>query len=120
MPLITLEYTDNIKDPIDFKTLFHEVHQTAKKVANVNPANCKSKANALDCYFVGNGENENAYVHLDFFFLEGRSPEMKKSLGEELLKLLQRHYQKASEKFNTQITVRIEDIKRDFHFKYPE
>jgi 5-carboxymethyl-2-hydroxymuconate isomerase len=118
MPLITLEYSDNLKNSVDYHALFNELHQLAHQVADVNVHNCKSKAQAVDCYYVGTGGQEKAYVHLDFCFIEGRSPETKKLLGDAILKLLQRYYQKSIEQLNVQITVKIEDIKRELLFKY--
>lgn len=118
MPLITLEYTNNIKNNVDFHALFNEVHQLAHQIADANPNNCKSKAIPLDSYFVGTGGDNKAYVHLDFRFIEGRSSEVKKSLGDAILKLLQRHYQKSMEQLIIQFTVIIEDIKREYLFKY--
>lgn len=120
MPFINLEYTNNIKEIIDFQSLFEAIHQLANKLADVNVANCKSKVQMLDCFYMGTGAKENAFAHLDFYFLEGRDSEIKKALGQGLLDLLRTFFRKSSLDLNLQLTVRIEDIKRDFHFKHPE
>lgn len=120
MPYIHLEYTNNIQELIDFQSLFKDIHLLAKKIADVNVANCKSKAQSLECYYMGMGAKENAFAHLNFYFLEGRNSEVKKTLGKGLLDLLKHYYRKSIEDLNLQLTVHVEDLKRDFYFKYSE
>lgn len=117
MPYISLEYTNNICAVVNYAPLFDELHKLVHRVADANIENCKSSARTLDCYYMGTGDSKNAFVHLDLGLLAGRSAEVKKELGEEVLKLLARYYSQSFAELNLQITVKIVDIEREEHFK---
>ncbi len=120
MPRIVLEYSLNTTDAIDFAQLFTDIHRTINTTGNVKITNCKSRAIGYKDYFIGSGGLTNAFVHLEVQWLEGRSPEVKSQLGEELLDLLKKYYQSTLTEFDLQITVHITDILRNSYFKYPE
>jgi len=120
MPQITLDYTNNLNPDINFEILFSEIHQKLNEVAGIKIGNCKSRAIKLDNYFIAAGEDKNAFVHIDVRMLSGRTIEIKKKLGEEILLIIKRYFSKFVEKFDLQITVEIQDIERAFYFKYPD
>jgi len=119
MPQVTLEYSRNIVREIDFQTLFDDLHKALADVGRIKIENCKSRAVAYDIFYVGQGEPGGAFVHLDVRFLEGRTPEMKQKIGEELLNILKRYYLPAPDGCDIQITVELNDIQRRSYFKHP-
>lgn len=119
MPQIILEYTDNLLDIVDFSSLFHKLHNIIHEVAGAKIENCKSRIQKLDSYYIGSGDKRNAFIHLELLLLKGRTVEVKKKLGEKILTLLQEFYVQSLLQLNTQITIKIEDVLREFHFKYP-
>jgi 5-carboxymethyl-2-hydroxymuconate isomerase len=116
MPHLTLEYTDNLLVDVDFGDLFARVHAVLAE-AGIRIGNCKSRAVRLDTYRVGDGEPV-AFVHADLRLLEGRSPDVKRQIGERVLDILKERYDpQGSEEI--QITVETRDISRDAYFKIP-
>ncbi len=119
MPQITLEYTDNIKDAVEYPAFFAELHKIIHQITDANIESCKSRAKKIDCYYMGSGGNEKAFVHLELYLLAGRELAIKQALGEAVLKLLQRYYPQSLAALDLQISVKVDDIKRETYFKYP-
>lgn len=118
MPHIVLEYSDNLPPLPDFRLLFDDIHQALKRIGGIRLENCKSRARAASHCYIGDGDADNAFIHLGVEFVAGRSAEIKKAIGQECLDLLKRHYEpQLSERL--QITVKIDDIVLDFYFKHP-
>jgi 5-carboxymethyl-2-hydroxymuconate isomerase len=117
MPHITLEYTDNIGQPIEFRDLFAELHQVLASIAGISIANCKSRALSLDTYHVGEGKAGNAFVHLEVQLLEGRSAELKREIAERGLEVLKKHFARSLSDRHLQITLEVRDMQRQAYFK---
>jgi 5-carboxymethyl-2-hydroxymuconate isomerase len=117
MPHITLEYTYNIDQSIEFRALFAELHQMLASVAGVSIDNCKSRAICLDTYHIGDGEAQNAFVHLEIQLLEGRSAELKQEIGARGLQVLKRYFAGSLGKLDLQITLEVRDMQRQAYFK---
>ena len=119
MPQITLEYTGNIDQALEFDAIFSGVHEILVHVADIRVDNCKSRARRLDHYYIGTGNPNHAFVHLEAAILEGRTPDLKSKLGRRILEHLQEHFAPTFETCNLQITVEIRDIPRTVYFKVP-
>jgi 5-carboxymethyl-2-hydroxymuconate isomerase len=120
MPHITLEYTDNLTQKINSKVLFSRLHQILLHEGKINVDNCKSRAIRLDTYYVGSGEPQDAFVHLDVRFLEGRSTELKRRIGQLFLQWLEEYFEPSLARLPLQITVEVNSIDRSTYFKFPE
>ncbi|MFC1724750.1 5-carboxymethyl-2-hydroxymuconate Delta-isomerase [candidate division KSB1 bacterium] len=118
MPHLTLEYTNNITQTVDFNNLFTDLHGILEETGGININNCKSRAVQLDKFFIAKGESNKAFVHLDVSFLEGRPVELKQEIGSKILEKLKKHYKQSIAELDIQITVEIKDIRRDVYFKY--
>lgn len=116
MPQLKLEITNNIREDINFKNFFLSAHQLLAQGINCNISDCKSRTAYLQNYFVGEGEEENAFIHLEVSILEGRPEEIKKELAENLQVLLKTLLVNQN-KLNIQITVQIKDIERNNYCK---
>lgn len=119
MPQLTLQYTANINQEIDYSNLFAKLHNILADVGGINIENCKSRALKLNNYYISQGEISNAFIHLDVRFLEGRSLPIKKEIGNQLLEALNSFYQKSLTELDLQFTVEISDIQRELYFKFP-
>jgi len=117
MPQISLEYSANLPGEIASEELLLALHRILKEVGGLRIGNCKSRILPAARFLVGEGERGGAFVHLDVRFLEGRSPEVKRALGEALLAALLEVYGGCGE--GLQITVEIADIPRAAYFKHP-
>ncbi len=120
MPQITLQYTANINQKINYKAMFAEIHGILSDIGKINIGNCKSRAVKLDEYYIAQGEKDNAFIHLEVKFMEGRPDELKQDLGRQILDVLIKFYGKSIDKCSLQVTVEILDLKRNSYFKYPE
>ena len=118
MPHIILEYSQNLPELPDFRALFDDIHQALHRLGGIKLENCKSRTRTAEHFYIGDGDPDNAFIHLNIEFVEGRSDEVKKAIGQECLELVKRYYHMhLSEAL--QITVKIDDIPLDFYFKDP-
>lgn len=120
MPHIILEYSENIDLPGDKKELFGRIHQILNTVAGIRLENCKSRALMHMDYCIGDGESNNAFVHLDVRFMEGRTGAIKSRIGKALLELLKSRFTMDPEDKKVQITVEVRDIQKKEYFKHPD
>lgn len=116
MPQIILEYTDNIQVSEDFSSPLLKIHQIIHSICSVNIDNCKTRIVSHKQYFIGNGEQDKAFVHLEVIIFEGRSEATKTMLGETLISILKDFFEPKAK--NVDITVYLNDIKRKEYFKY--
>jgi len=120
MPQITLEYTSNVQNASDWRYLVEQVHKIISTVVGTDIDNCKSRLLEQARYFIGDGSEKMAFVHLDVAILEGRSEVLKQELGNMLLNLLQTTLLPENTQHELQLTVEIRDIIRRDYFKYPK
>lgn len=120
MPQIKLEYTDNVKLENKIGKVFSEIHLVLNQTTGVKIDNCKSRAVCLSDYYIGNGEINQAFVHLEVRILEGRTPELKKETGRILLEILNNSFSFHENPDGLQITIEIIDMNKDMYFKSPE
>ena len=119
MPHLTLEYTNNLDPTANFDELFGQLHRVLAEVGGIPLGNCKSRAIRLDDYYVANGGDRHAFVHLTIRFLAGRSTAVKQQIGRHSLAVLQRHFSSTAG-LNLQLTVEIQEIERATYCKFPE
>jgi len=120
MPQITLEYTGNITQELIAQDLFSPIHKVLGDVAGIPINNCKSRAIQRDDFYIANGETKNAFAHLEIRFIEGRSPEVKRAIGEQCLEQLESYFAESTSSLDLQITVEILDIHKQSYFKFPK
>ena len=119
MPHLTLEYTSNLDEWASNPHLLVALHRILATTGGIKIENCKSRWRMVEEWAVGDGEGESAFVHLDVRFMEGRPQALKEAIGMEALGLLEDHFQVDPAELDLQITVEIQDIRRDAYFKYP-
>lgn len=119
MPHLTLEYSANLRSDFEFEALFSRLHGVLAEVGGIEKRNCKSRAVERNHYYVGDGDG-TGFVHVDVRFLAGRTPALKKQIGQKILDVLCEYYAVQGEESAPQITVEIRDIDRAVYFKFPE
>lgn len=113
MPFITLEYTANIDDNLDFQSFFSALHQTVSEIGNTAVANCMSRARKLEVFRAGEGGDQAAYVNLEIALLSGRTPAVLGALGQAALELLQELFSQQDVPCYVQLT----EIDKSYLFK---
>ena len=120
MPHLTLEYSPNVGVDADLAGLFRRLHEVLVETGGIRLENCKSRAYVARDFLVGAGGGASGFVHLDVRFLEGRPPELRQSLGREMLDILMERFRSSVEALDLQVTVEVRDMQRSFYFKHPE
>ena len=119
MPHLTLQYSENLRSAAPSAPLFATLHGVLESVAGISVGNCKSRWREVSDFHVGAGGEDKAFVHLSIRYLEGRPPATQHAVGEAVLRVLKEHFKEAPDDLDIQITVEIEDIRRDTYFKDP-
>ena len=119
MPQITLEYSSNIKQSVNFPELFSLVHQNLHQVGGIHIEHCKSRAIKCKRFCVGNGDSHNAFIHLQIRLLQSpdRTEEFKQQVGQTTLELIKKYYQPSCDSHALQITVQVDDLPLSY-YKY--
>lgn len=93
MPHFIVEYTDNIKEDADIPGLLRKLHATMLAQNGVFPlGGIRLRAHELKHYFVADGNPENAFVHAVLKIGQGRSPEVKAKVCQELFATMKAHF----------------------------
>lgn len=117
MPHIILEYTDNLTEDVDFQGLFFDLHQILVVVASAELESCKSRAIEHQCFYIGSGAPENAFVHVEILLAEGRPMPVRQEVGRQVLGILEGYFTRSLEELNLQITVEIKEFSKALYFK---
>jgi len=81
MPQLILEFSSNILEKNNLVTLFQECHSILEKKLPTDIDSCKSRAIECHDYYIGNGEPNNAFVHISLKIMPGRSLDTLKKCG---------------------------------------
>ena len=77
----------------------------------------KSRAVAVDDFYIGNGDPEQSFVHLKIALLDHRSTTLKRVVADRCLRLLSEHFAEHLKSGSCQLCVELVDIRRDGYFK---
>jgi 5-carboxymethyl-2-hydroxymuconate isomerase len=119
MPHLTLEYTANLQDRTPTPELLNSIHRVLERLGGIKIENCKSRWWKVEDWAVGDGQAPSGFVHLDLRFLEGRSEETKRAIGDATLEVLKAHFGPPNPELDLQITVEVQDIRSATYFKDP-
>ncbi len=114
MPHLILEFSENIIEKDSLKDLLENCNHLLARLLPTDIKGCKGRAVKHDNFFIGQGEKSNAFVHINLRALPGRSEEVLKNLGNELMQLLQNNFQKSLQSLDLQITIEIAELQNYF------
>lgn len=110
MPHVILEYSGNLIENIEFQALFKECHELLVKHLSTSIQNCKSRAYLCKNYYVGDGNSNNAFVHVTLKIMPGRSKELLNYTGETLLTLFKKYFSESIQKLNLELSLEIVEL----------
>jgi 5-carboxymethyl-2-hydroxymuconate isomerase len=87
MPHLTLEYTSNLAT-INAERILLALNHALAASGHFNEMDIKSRAMALDTWRIGTTTVPHAFVHVKLAILSGRSPEVKSTISNSLLRVL--------------------------------
>ena len=117
MPHFVLEYSDNILEKVDHKDFFKKLHTLLVDVGPFNLSDIKSRAIRHQQFYVANGQESNAFVHLTLSIFKGRDLSIRQAVGEKLLAFLKGQFARSFEKLNCSYTVEIREMEKETYFK---
>ncbi|MCB8821125.1 5-carboxymethyl-2-hydroxymuconate Delta-isomerase [Microvirga rosea] len=117
MPQITLEFTENIAKLVDYRSVALGLHDLLVKEISCSLEDCKTRLAAVENYVIGDGSFDEAFVHVTFSILSGRTQAVKESLGTKAVETIARAMPSAVAQRTIQITVEIRDLERSTYKK---
>tara|TARA_R110000868_G_scaffold144960_2_gene364474 strand:- start:2640 stop:2996 length:357 start_codon:yes stop_codon:yes gene_type:complete len=118
MPNLHFDYTDNIKQYIDFKKLALAMHQIIEdNLANAQVSGCKSFFTKLDNYIIADGDESHALIKLTLRILTGRDEASRIMVGKKLRELLVDTFETTAQAKQLQINVEVAEMPRQLYFK---
>ena len=117
MPHFILEYSDNLLEEVDHRQLFRHLHRLLVENGPFKLSDIKSRAVAHKNYFVSDGSDANAFVHLTLSIFKGRELDVQQRVGNQLLVFLQNEFARSYAALKCSITVQIKEINTDTYFK---
>ena len=117
MPHLTLEYSNNLAEPLDHQVLFAELHAALERFELFQLAEIKSRAIAHEHYRIGNGAPESVFVHLTVAVLSGREVALRQRLSTELLGVLRRAFARTWRERPCDMTVDVREMQRETYGK---
>ena len=113
MPQIILELSSNVIEK-DFSKALAKIHQILTDGLPTTLASCKSRVILHKDFLVGNGNANNAFVHLSIGVLSGRTKETRDLVANKILKALKPYLSQSFTKLNLQITIAISELPEVF------
>ena len=117
MPHFILEYSDNLLEKIDHRQLFRDLHGLLVENGPFKLSDIKSRAVVHKDFYVSDGNDANAFIHLTLSIFKGRELGIQKRVGNKLLTFLQNEFARSYAGLKCSITVEIKEINTDTYFK---
>lgn len=114
MPHILLECSENLDFQPNCGELFEKIHCLLAQELPTNLSSCKSRCQTHQAFYLGDGSKTNAFVHVTIKVLSGRTDDKKKSIGQEILAILQAYFQQYKSTLNLQLSVEIVDLDKNY------
>lgn len=117
MPQISFEFTKNIAHLADYRSVALDLHDVLVAEISSSLEDCKTRLATVENYVIGDGAADEAFIHVTFSILSGRSQAMKESLSTKALEVIARAMPSAIAQRSIQITVDIRDLERSTYKK---
>lgn len=117
MPHFKLEYSTNVTEEPDPKEFFARVHKLLAELGPFSIDSMKSRIIPCPKYFVSDGKEDQAFVHLELAILPGRDAEVKKRVSRELLAMLKNAFPITAAEKICSFTVEIRELDGDSYSK---
>lgn len=114
MPHLIVEVSSNIIDHINHHQLFSPLHQLLQQKLPTDILSCKSRLVAHDRYYLGDGNQPNAFMHLTFKIMPGRDKKKLTILCQEIIDYLKNYAQEL--KTENTITISLELLELDDYY----
>lgn len=111
MPHLILELSDNMVEASEkISKALADCQDLLVKELPTNLTSCKSRFIKYQGYVLGNGDVNNAFVHLTVKVLKGRSSDLLAATSIKLRELLVSHFEDSANKLNLDVTSVFEEL----------
>lgn len=117
MPQLILEYSSNITEDQNLDDLLKTINKFLSDALPTELSSCKSRAIKLNTFCIGNGNEKNAFIHINLKVLAGRTVEKLNAVGDGVMKILKEYFQQSIRQLNLQITLEIGELEKTY-FKF--
>lgn len=117
MPHIILEYSANISGAPEPRTVFADLHEAIRPLESISVADLKSRAVVRDAIYVGDGDRDRAFVHLQVQLLSGRDQSVRQRLAKECMRVLESHFNERVAGPKCQLSVEVREMERSTYVK---
>ncbi len=117
MPHLILEYSSNLIEKNNFEKLFAQYNPLLAETLATDITGCKCRAVEVKDYYIGNGDANQAFVHMELKILRGRDNAKQREIGVKLMELARTHFAESFKKLTTQLTLEIVEISPQY-FKF--
>jgi 5-carboxymethyl-2-hydroxymuconate isomerase len=113
MPQITFEASDNIIEQ-DLRETLSEIHQILVDVLPTKLESCKSRVIRHKEFLLGDGDVNNAFIHLSIRIIEGRTKEIIDVATNQIMIVLQNNFKESANKLNLKFSVAIDNLPQSY------
>jgi len=117
MPHVTIEYSRNVIEELDFHPIFIRIHEALHSLGTFAIEDIKSRAICYDRHAVGAGRPQSAFAHVQLSILEGRPAEIRTAAGQAILEILRESFHRSWEELQMNLSVEVREMKRDSFFR---
>lgn len=114
MPHLILEMSSNILEKEDLAEFFKTCHLMLSEKLPSDIRTFKSRAIIYDTYYIGNGESNQAFIHITLKILAGRNSDVLDEVGDKLLEKVETYFLQSKSAFNLQITIEIIELQKTY------
>ncbi|WP_432474690.1 hypothetical protein [Amphritea sp. HPY] len=105
-----LEYSHNVSEAFDNRVLFNSLHLLLAENNRFLIEEIQSRAVIYDRYYIGDGDEENAFIQLTITSTSTLDKRLKVELGDKVMALLEAEFSYSIGQLNCTVTVRINEI----------
>lgn len=118
MPQLILEYSSNIFEKKDLHSLLKKINAFLCEHLPTELFSCKSRTLESNTFVIGDGNENNALVHVHLKVMPGRTDKKLNDIGNAILVILKEYFSESAQRLNLQITLEIKELEK--YFKYAQ
>ena len=118
MPHLIIEYTDNLSPHIQIKELLKKSGEVLSSFPDVYPiGGIRVRAIQLTDYWIADGAEDDAFVHMTLKIGAGRTDKKKKETCDQLFQALQEHMQELFDSRNLALSLELSEFSESGTYK---
>ena len=117
MPHLIVEYSANLDETLKVAELLTRLHTTAAASGVFPLGGIRTRASKRETYLIADGDPDNGFVHVVARIGEGRSLEVRQTVGRSLFEVLCDHTNRLYEERGLSLSFEIQEIPSQTSFR---